>query len=777
MDFDNKININPIQKCEIFKKETKDKSSTQNKSAQNDAKIKLPNSPKYWQNLTFKGSAANKDASETLNNAEAQEAEELLSCITINTTVNTIFGPIVQKRSGLELLNEFNITAKDIKKDAFDFLKKLNCGVIEYLGEFSFKENNDYLPKLLTKTGTFENCDFDKLSANADFLNYLYRIGGKQGNILKQVHNVAFLRNPDFDVNGMKHFIRQLRFVEIKDPVSNKYNFSMFTNLAMGHHSITDILNSKTFDAEKTKDFLMQLKHINVSMPDGYVYNFPSIIKEHNLYNLITNPNTDYTKVLELAREIRESGGYDEDEICRLINNVSSSKYSGKEYLNAYKYFNNILDNKGENIVTGRNGRMCKNNLIFNFLNINPASVEASNVEMLIRLVQDGVVGKHVFEYLPKEGKINQNVTDDIVKLYDAYISGLDPKEAFIPTFKNEKEALSGGNESVLFDGSHKELKKGDVFQVEGEDFIRIKTNENQSKLLNISKDTYFELFPPIERYASTQNDIGNCWELTGINSLLSEPDTRELVLGLFKETKDDIEIEFPKGNCGKMVFKNKKLPEESDANFHSKGSLGVQMLEHADGKEIMHERIDNVYKKIQELIDNAPNEYEKERLKTAKKRFNETVLKNKNNISLKESDKKIFWGEYRGEYDSAFTEARVGGSSNNLYRRIGLKDARCINYCDEEEYIKDFLKRPESFENNIINWASDTDAKYNEYGKNDLGLVDGHAYRILPAKIEKGEVTKFKLINPWGTSETELTYGQVLESIMALYVARKETE
>ena len=55
------------------------------------------------------------------------------------------------------------------------------------------------------------------------------------------------------------------------------------------------------------------------------------------------------------------------------------------------------------------------------------------------------------------------------------------------------------------------------------------------------------------------------------------------------------------------------------------------------------------------------------------------------------------------------------------------------------------------------------------------LGANRNHAYRIKPSEInDDGTVSTFKLINPWGIIETELTYQQILDYGRGLSIAKK---
>ncbi len=685
----------------------------------------------------------------------------------------------VQKDMG-EWLQCFGVKTGDIKQDALNFVSKLKPEVIQYLTTFG--DNNNYLARLLTKSDVFSDVDFDAITKNADFLNYLSEVSAGGKNLLSQVKNVAFLRNKDFDTEGMARLIKAFENVRIAQPETNKYNFSMLGNMAEGHNSITDILNNSSINLIKTAEFLEAMANIKITKVNGAQWSFADILKENWLYNSIFDKNIDYDKVIQLCECISRSDMYsklsenDMSQITWLINNVSKNKYTNaQEYFDAYVYFEKLSTSDGNKMLTGRNGRMEQAEILAYMLNIDPSSVEASNIEMLTNLVQDGVVGKHVLEYLPSGGKLSSSIVDDIDKLYEAYTLGIKPIDMFVPTFKNVNEAVLGGNDSILFKGTYLDIKTGDVFQVEGEDFIRIKISNTESMQLNISKETYFKLFPPIERYATTQNNIGNCWEINGINSLLCESDTRISVLKLFHQDGNDIVIKFPNGQYEEIRFKNGKLPANANEQYYSQGALGIQMLEYADGKEMQGEWINRAYKKIHEMIANEADDNTRQSFEKGLVEFTEFIESHDGNvvISLKNG---VHWEEYNGKYDSIMSNNRHGGRSNELYARLGYSEAQYLDFYNSSGWQKaqELLKDSKSFDNYILGWASDGKG-IEEAVNTELGIVSNHAYRIKPATIAfDGTIETFKLINPWGIVETELTYEQVLKYGAALYIAKK---
>lgn len=92
------------------------------------------------------------------------------------------------------------------------------------------------------------------------------------------------------------------------------------------------------------------------------------------------------------------------------------------------------------------------------------------------------------------------NMTSDFMmdlltspKLNPLITEELKAKDVEIPTFKSKKEAIQN-------------LNAGEVFSIADEDFISIKTKDNETIPLKITPETYKKLFPPVKGKVTTQN-------------------------------------------------------------------------------------------------------------------------------------------------------------------------------------------------------------------------------------------------------------------------------
>lgn len=167
-------------------------------------------------------------------------------------------------------------------------------------------------------------------------------------------------------------------------------------------------------------------------------------------------------------------------------------------------------------------------NLLTNYIMglIDENNPDSNYIKKILELVYADKLPASVLLGLQKGLFVNENVKKDIDKLFECYRKDEDVQEAFVPTFKTKDEA-------------NLSLSIGDVCQIEGEDRISIKKNENEIEKLFISKKTYLELFPPVERFLYTQSKQQDCYFISVFDSIYSNPSSRYKILSLFNERKN----------------------------------------------------------------------------------------------------------------------------------------------------------------------------------------------------------------------------------------------
>lgn len=425
------------------------------------------------------------------------------------------------------------------------------------------------------------------------------------------------------------------------------------------------------------------------------------------------------------------------------------------KFMEKYDYYSELTDKNGNRIFNGRNGRMDEASVLGYMASLPDASKEATAVRQLTSLVQDGQVSAHTLKYLPQEGHINPLITQDVRTFYDAYLNHIPLNDVLVPT----RESL----------GDTADLATGDVFEVKGDKNIYIKNQDGTTTQLQMDKATYCKLFPPIERYASTQNNIGNCWQITGFNGLMREPTERRTVLETIKQDGNDIVIHFPNGKLDEIRFKDGKLPDGLNPKFYSEGALGINMLEYAQGCDMQKDVIDNKYNNLQAKLKTATTERERN-----------LIIDQLAQLSTEDFSKIILGGKVyfqksknHSGFDFASTSFRNLGSTTWVWSLLGYKNITELSTIKQENETRTFLTNPENFKTKIVSIGTRGRGEIEVNQKK--GIYSGHAYWIRPNIDASGKIKDYELLNPWGIAETTLTLDEVIKYGRSLAMADKK--
>lgn len=115
---------------------------------------------------------------------------------------------------------------------------------------------------------------------------------------------------------------------------------------------------------------------------------------------------------------------------------------------------------------------------------------------------------------------LNSNILDDIENLVHG--------KSYIKQFKIGKPQAE-----IL-----KETKIGEAFSINGEMFI--KESENNLFKLDYSEKVFEKLFPPVDRFNITQGNLGDCYFVSAINSLMNTPKGRNEIYKMFKGSTEN---------------------------------------------------------------------------------------------------------------------------------------------------------------------------------------------------------------------------------------------
>ena len=228
----------------------------------------------------------------------------------------------------------------------------------------------------------------------------------------------------------------------------------------------------------------------------------------------------------------------------------------------------------------------------------------------------------HISSILPNGFKDNgttrsELLKDEISQFINATLNGQNPEDVAVPTV----DSISAGLNNC---------KIGDVFEVEDENKIYIKTNDNEYQQLDISKDAYNKLFPPIQKYMSSQGNIGDCYLVSSLNNMMTDPSMRSIVLNCFSEDENgNITVDLPNGDYtftlenGKSILDyfpeevtvmNSDTREEEIINAEqaiSNSSLGMQMLEVCYGIYLQADESNKLIEELERININIQEDQE----------------------------------------------------------------------------------------------------------------------------------------------------------------------
>ena len=189
----------------------------------------------------------------------------------------------------------------------------------------------------------------------------------------------------------------------------------------------------------------------------------------------------------------------------------------------------------------------------------------------LIGLIEDGSVDKRSIYYSSRHSDIQPNMANDIKLMQQAKVKGVPVADLIVPKYADKAEAV-------------KNAQVGDVYNVGDEKNVYIKTDDENSKPLKFDKETYIKLFPPVERFAVGQSQIGDCYLVSTLDTLYQNPETRVKILDCFEQDGKDVKAKLP-NHEEVVIAKDCKLLEQTKDNpqekIYLKGAEGLRILDH----------------------------------------------------------------------------------------------------------------------------------------------------------------------------------------------------
>ena len=367
----------------------------------------------------------------------------------------------------------------------------------------------------------------------------------------------------------------------------------------------------------------------------------------------------------------------------------------------------------------------------------------------------------------------------------------------------------------------------GDMVQLPNAKNIGIKLSDGTIEELNISAQTYKRLFPNGNNVNVKQQNIGDCYLVSSIYSMLSNPETSPQVLRCFVENQDgSVSFKLPKGNVEFKLDFNKNMTDYVETTKIVNGSEGVKMIEYTYGLELLDKKAKDLESEILNKISDYENIIE------AGKGFDAIYDFNMGNLDLENARKLVdelplggygkigdFYPEYReGFYSKFITDTEDGISINfdnlNIHKEKYQNILNNINAEIEElnkklnELVLDsnipqelrdqggwmdevfsmfgfedtarlqmdsglkLLKDTSSNHKYIFGGSTlgDSDTKFLN---KELNIVGRHAYTIKPKTGSNGEVL-FEITNPWDTSKhIVINESQLTKYFRRIYYAK----
>jgi len=183
----------------------------------------------------------------------------------------------------------------------------------------------------------------------------------------------------------------------------------------------------------------------------------------------------------------------------------------------------------------------------------NPAVCKRLADTRLFDLIKDKKVNPRIILQM-EQGALRPEILEDIQKLLKG--------ESLVKKFKSTKVALKN---TIL----------GDVVSIDGKMYIN---NNGKLDPWKMSEEKFNELFPLVDRFSVRQN-IGDCYLLSTLDALYTNPHTRGTYYKMFEQNGKSVLVTIPgyKDFKGTTYFKSGTF---NPTRYSADGPLHLQMLE-----------------------------------------------------------------------------------------------------------------------------------------------------------------------------------------------------
>ena len=197
---------------------------------------------------------------------------------------------------------------------------------------------------------------------------------------------------------------------------------------------------------------------------------------------------------------------------------------------------------------------------LLNIKETSPSKYQRIKDSGIFELINSNKLDAGVLKLLNENSDLSANMYLDLIYLKE--------NQSIVPEF------AEGTNLKKVFS----KTKVGDAIEVGKQMYIN---NGKELVEWKMTKEKYLELFPPVQRFATQQGKIADCYLIQTLNLSMANPKARAEFLQSFTQNGDDITVTI-KGYedfKGSKTFPNGEIKLPNNAQ-HCIGAKGMQMYE-----------------------------------------------------------------------------------------------------------------------------------------------------------------------------------------------------
>lgn len=553
---------------------------------------------------------------------------------------------------------------------------------------YTNSKNADLFLRLISE----KNPDTAKYSfSSAQFSNIITKLGESDNDNFYNILRTLM----DAKNEGGKQAISAFQITEVIKKI-NKNNYKILETL------INPKISKSPYLINRACEIFAKLDDKNINAVEKALV-YCEKLKASD--SIIVQVNDNNINILPVLLNTRQHDDYDIDGFMQVFKDIPNTNvlFDTPEKINRFsKSFEFLSRFCTVNVKDMFNINGVKNLLVLKYTN----PEKYKKMLEAVKLVQYNEIPLYMTTKLSAFGEFSPLVMSDIQKMQKG--------ESIIPKFASNTSISEILNITNL----------ADVISHNNQLFI----NEgNKLTPMNMTEETYLKLFPPVERFASSQGSIGNCRFISsGINNSMINPSARINLYKMIKQDGNDIVITIPRYQNYPTRFINCEI-ELPQNDKHIEGSLGLQMIEQSFAKGKWQSEGNSSFNSLEKIMDGLEG-----------------------GLSYKSFSKNDSFSvrlpNYR-EQCCLWDPVEIPSFEETLSK-----------YSDGKQYL--LSAGTKSLDSNV---ESRLDAEYN--------LYSDHAYSICGINPEEKTIT---VSNPWNTAEwVKMSYDKFKENFTQLYVEK----